>query len=1154
MKKIRKRIAENVVKSAYGDIKCYYTISSSEMIQIIKNKFNDIPVRVLYDFVNKVYIFGDANTTIHYDLIENMKLYAHTEYSWRYPIIDTEIYKYMDKNCAMFKIINTDDYRSYTRYDGYRMGVIGKIDKNMYVILRDNTEAIERSKINGNFVPDELAKCKKVPMLSGVKFVNYDIRGTTLTSKEQLPQKLINESNELNYEGETINIDGIEKTVYNSNGDRIAMSEPALRNFYKWFGDSKVVDEQGRPLVVYHGSPYSKVWNKNYLDNMNKVIFKMYQYKGIQQKYEPITIDKIHGWDEIIHEFLQQNPNFKLSKEELRGIEQFIDFDTFDLTKRGLNTDSDVNSGFFFTDNKEDAETFEYHISSDGYGKKDKIDYFSTAGTRAFYLSLQKPYIGKNISNKNLKKYEDMGYNGIINVMNNMARMGRKIKKEYVAFYPNQIKSVDNNGDWSLNSDNINEGLGQSLNYGILYHGTNDNFDEFSKDYQDGGYLGNGFYFTMSKSMARHYGKNIISAKLKYNSSFFFDSDVLDEKSIIKMLSTIPNLDKNTLNTIKAIYLKQIKDNAVYDANKNLFSYIDFYNGDSTKILKELGYDSIDNIDRDSKFVVFEPNQIEMIKDDEHLYEAVKYVDGIEVLVNPTNKELTQLLRESKEKELRIIYNIPTNNFYAWDSSIGVHSEISTQLNIGWNPKKNYYLVYDNSGFHMRPRGEYEFLISDYKEYKKMVSEIENIPAFQQYMAKKSLMDNFKSDIKEYLKYFPKILDMEKTINKQNYKEIINDLKISKADETYIHTNKKCINESLTVEDKTKTQALIDGMWYHKSIIDKSLGIGSFEKLKIGDKIEWGSDSKKSIWDISKKYFGITKDINECGYILPDGSMLDFSGKKFGRDGGYRNFDHREISSIDEETLDMNKFIDSGAIRVQPEKEQIAILLSKFPTDEQTSTLTEIINIYGFILVEMVRSMKYWGNNNHTYFKKYDNARKMIKDMKNFFDNKLMKESASFGGANWQNNMNALGNVPATIDCHLFMTMFPYHFLSLCPKYNYGDDKFFDDYIESRQPIGIPFLTVDFDFDKKKMYVVGHEGRHRVSAIYRRHNGNIVDVPVAILYSKNRYPSIPSIETLRKEWTIVSEKGDKEYNVGQFSLYHELPKSNDKWFNLYNEK
>ena len=56
------------------------------------------------------------------------------------------------------------------------------------------------------------------------------------------------------YEGETITINGKERTVYNSNGDRIAKSKEALENFYRWFGDSKVVDGQGRPLVVYHGT------------------------------------------------------------------------------------------------------------------------------------------------------------------------------------------------------------------------------------------------------------------------------------------------------------------------------------------------------------------------------------------------------------------------------------------------------------------------------------------------------------------------------------------------------------------------------------------------------------------------------------------------------------------------------------------------------------------------------------------------------------------------------------------------------------------------------------------------------------------------------------------------------------------------------------
>ena len=56
------------------------------------------------------------------------------------------------------------------------------------------------------------------------------------------------------YTGETIDINGVEQTVYNSNGDRIAKSAEALRNFWNWFGDSKVVDKKGRPLIVYHGT------------------------------------------------------------------------------------------------------------------------------------------------------------------------------------------------------------------------------------------------------------------------------------------------------------------------------------------------------------------------------------------------------------------------------------------------------------------------------------------------------------------------------------------------------------------------------------------------------------------------------------------------------------------------------------------------------------------------------------------------------------------------------------------------------------------------------------------------------------------------------------------------------------------------------------
>ena len=51
---------------------------------------------------------------------------------------------------------------------------------------------------------------------------------------------------------DTITVDGVDRPTTNSNGDPIAGTDESLTNFWRWFGDSAVVDEQGRPLVVHH--------------------------------------------------------------------------------------------------------------------------------------------------------------------------------------------------------------------------------------------------------------------------------------------------------------------------------------------------------------------------------------------------------------------------------------------------------------------------------------------------------------------------------------------------------------------------------------------------------------------------------------------------------------------------------------------------------------------------------------------------------------------------------------------------------------------------------------------------------------------------------------------------------------------------------------
>ncbi len=52
----------------------------------------------------------------------------------------------------------------------------------------------------------------------------------------------------------TISVDGVERPTTNSKGQPIHPTEAGVRKFWRWFGSSRVVDDQGRPLVVYHGT------------------------------------------------------------------------------------------------------------------------------------------------------------------------------------------------------------------------------------------------------------------------------------------------------------------------------------------------------------------------------------------------------------------------------------------------------------------------------------------------------------------------------------------------------------------------------------------------------------------------------------------------------------------------------------------------------------------------------------------------------------------------------------------------------------------------------------------------------------------------------------------------------------------------------------
>jgi hypothetical protein len=51
----------------------------------------------------------------------------------------------------------------------------------------------------------------------------------------------------------TVEIDGKMRPTTNNRGELIASTMERVRDFWRWFGESVVVDQQGRPLVVYRG-------------------------------------------------------------------------------------------------------------------------------------------------------------------------------------------------------------------------------------------------------------------------------------------------------------------------------------------------------------------------------------------------------------------------------------------------------------------------------------------------------------------------------------------------------------------------------------------------------------------------------------------------------------------------------------------------------------------------------------------------------------------------------------------------------------------------------------------------------------------------------------------------------------------------------------
>jgi hypothetical protein len=133
---------------------------------------------------------------------------------------------------------------------------------------------------------------------------------------------------------------------------------------------------------------------------------------------------------------------------------------------------------------------------------------------------------------------------------------------------------------------------------------------------------------------------------------------------------------------------------------------------------------------------------------------------------------------------------------------------------------------------------------------------------------------------------------------------------------------------------------------------------------------------------------GTTTDIREGGYIMPDGGLVDLSGKKEGGMPGSRSYDHREAGG----TTGMQEFQAQGNIRYDYVAGTIDIVIE--PTFEQEDIIRKIVADNDYVTVELNDGLGEYREEYHFYTPskrqtnlEYEDAKpaRVINDIRRFY-------------------------------------------------------------------------------------------------------------------------------------------------------------------------
>lgn len=329
----------------------------------------------------------------------------------------------------------------------YKRGIIDKetYEKPFLKILKQNEDMLSNAKrMRTNPMKQELISMAESSIKRLKKLLN--IKDAPIVKTFKLEETIQNLPNE------------------NSLGEKIIPDDDPvkLQNFWNWFSNSKCVDEQGRPLVVYHGTNNKfDTFDKSTIGSHTGYAGGGFYFSEIQEsslQYDEGTA-RAYGNNIIVAYLNVKNP--------LMFDKKTISKDTY---LKILNKHRCYGGKW---------ENIYSEAKSDG------ILFKSITSRDASYFRIT--------PQEWVEIFEELGFDGLKDDENHW----------WQVFEPNQIKSVNNAGSFSSTSNNIYET--------VAYHGTPQKFDEFSLKYIGKGeghhFYGWGLYFAEDMNSAYNFNK-----------------------------------------------------------------------------------------------------------------------------------------------------------------------------------------------------------------------------------------------------------------------------------------------------------------------------------------------------------------------------------------------------------------------------------------------------------------------------------------------------------------------------------------------------------------------------------------------------------------------------------------------------------------------